>query len=193
MKIISMDVSSSVIGCCEWQMENKKLELKNIRSFILDSNKPLYERFYDFENNMRFQQYDLCIMEQRLKGFKSKFSSIDSLLSVSVANEIVSFIMGKIVKELHKFHPTSLRSKAGIKRIKGAKVNIKEVVIHFVLNNEVFKNYLYQKKLSAKDIFQTKEISKGKNKGKEEYMKGVNDAADSFVIGLGGLKVLNLI
>ena len=69
--------------------------------------------------------------------------------------------MGKIAQELHKFHPTSLRSNAGIKRTKGVKVDIKEVVINFVLNNDVFKNYLYVKKLSSKDVFQTREISKG--------------------------------
>lgn len=193
MKIISLDVSSTVIGCSEFHLENKKLVLTNIRSFELDKDKMLYERFYDFENSMKFQQYDLCIMEQRLKGFKSKFTTIDSLLSVGAANEICAFIMGKIVKELHKFHPTSLRSKAGIVKKKGVVVDIKQVVINFVLNDEVFKNYLLQKNLVPNDVFGVREISKGKNKGKEEYIKGVNDAADSFVIGLGGLKVLKLI
>jgi len=187
VNIISLDVSSSNLGASEFIVENNKIVLTNIQNFLLNSKLEIYQRFFDFEKYVENKKYDLCVMEARLKSFFPGRSNKNAILAIAAANEIVSYIMYHHSQKLIKLHPNSWRKKVGIIIKRKVKINIKEVVIQKTIENEVFQEYLLNNDLSQEEVFSTKIISRGKNKGKTVFIPGVNDKADSFLIGIAGI------
>lgn len=191
MEIVSLDVSSSNVGCSIFTEENDSLKLKEIGNFELDTDIDIYLRFSDLEVFFRNRQFDLCIMEARLKSFFPGSSNKNAILAIAAANEIVSYIMSKHCQKIIKYHPNTWRKAAGFVLQRKIKVDIKQLVIEKTINNDVFQKYLLYNNLSLDDVFKTRTISKGKNIGQKVYLNGVSDMADSFMIGIGGLRLLN--
>lgn len=178
---ISLDISSSNIGVSYFRREKSELILNDIFNIKLDTDIPLYKRFFDFENlNMNF---DFAILESSLKSFNQGFSNKNALLQINSANQICSYILHTNNRTVYNVHPLSYRASAGFKK---SNENIKEMVLNFVSNHTIFKNYLINYGKSQSDIFPTREITRGKNKGKLEFESGCYDKSDSFLIGYGG-------
>ena len=191
MKIIAIDATSSNVGCSEFEiLEDKTLKLLNIQNFELPTKLEIYQRFDKLEEYVKNKEYDICIMEARLKSFMPGFSNKNAILSIAASNEIVSFILNKKVKYLYKFHPSSLRKNAGILVKRKDKVDIKEFVIEYVSNNNIFKCYLTSNNLKLEDVFKTREVTRGKKVGQKVFIQGINDMADSFIIGYGGYELI---
>lgn len=191
MKLIAIDASSSNVGCSEFEFEkNSDLILKKIQNFKLDTKLEIYQRFSDIEKYIEDKEFDVCIMEARLKSFMPGFSNKNAILSIAASNEIVSFILNKKSKYLYKFHPSSLRKAAGIKIDRKLKIDIKEYIIEYVSNNSIFNDYLKKENLKLEDVFEKREISRGKKAGQTTFIQGINDMADSFIIGLGGYTLI---
>lgn len=184
MRIISLDVSSSNIGCSIFKKEESQLILTKIKNYELNKDVDIYLRFNDFEQEVKKENFDFCIMEARLKSFFPGNSNKNAILAIAAANEIVSFIMNKCCKTIIKFHPNTWRKAAGFILQRKIKIDIKQLVIEKTINNEIFQKYLLYNNLSIDSVFKTRTISKGKNIGKKVYLNGVNDMADSFMIGI---------
>lgn len=184
---LGLDVSSSNIGISLFERIDGNLKLKNTFNIELNGNLEIYQRFDEFEKYVNSINFDFCIMEARLKNFAPGFSNKNALLAVAAANEICSFICYKTNKKLFKFHPISYRSILNVPRKLD---DIKSYMINYMIEHEIFKDYLLENKFLLNQIFKTKIISKGKNKGKEVFLPGSSDIADSFAIGIGGEKLI---
>lgn len=189
-KIAAFDVSSSNIGYSEFEIDNDIIKLVDIKNFSLDTDVEIYQRFDDFAKEMSTKKFDYCIMEARLKSFFSGFSNKNAILSIAAANELASYILNKYcTATIYKYHPNTWRKAAGFVLQRKVKVDIKTLVIEKTIVNEVFLEYLLCNKKEVKDIFPQRIISKGKNKGDAVYITGVNDMADSFLLGIAGIKL----
>lgn len=185
----SIDVSGSNIGYSEFKIIENQIELIEIKHFALDSEVEIFKRFSFFKEFISDRNNYFFIFEDRLKSFASGFTNKNALLSCAAANEICSYIVYQNCKNIFKFHPMSIRSSLGIK--KGTSSNIKEVIVNYTINHDIFKNYLKNNNKNINEVFPQKQISKGKNKGQMVFLTGVEDMCDSFVMGIASINLLN--
>lgn len=114
-------------------------------------------------------------VEENAKGYSAGFSSADTLFTLAKINALVSYLSHKhFGVEVINVNVTSARSKIGYKNNKAVKKPVKEKVRDFVLTTNPHLP------------FKTREVTKGKDKGKLVPADGVADEIDAWVIVRGG-------
>lgn len=114
-------------------------------------------------------------VEENAKGYSAGFSSADTLFTLAKINALVSYLSHKwLGVEVINVNVTSARSRIGFKNNKAVKKSVKEKVRDFVLTT------------NPQLPFQTRTVTKGKDKGKLVPADGVADEIDAWVIVRGG-------
>jgi hypothetical protein len=114
-------------------------------------------------------------VEEHAKGYTGGFSSADTLFTLAKINVLVSYLCHKCFKvDIINVNPTTARSKIGYKNNKSVKKPVKEKVRDFVLTT------------NPNLPFQTRQVTKGKDKGKLVPAPGCADEIDAWVICRGG-------
>lgn len=114
-------------------------------------------------------------VEANAKGYAAGFSSADTLFTLAKMNALVSYLAHKHFKApVFDINVTAARTKLGYKNKKTVKKPVKEKVRGFIL--ETYPNL----------PFETRMVSRGRNKGELVPAEGVADEIDAFVICRGG-------
>jgi len=187
---VGLDISTSVIGVCFLNRESSELICK----FHIDISSEKFEtmwqkvdyameklagkiRWYQSHSNAGpppcvFQRF---FVEANAKAYKSGFTSADTLMTLAKMNGIISYECYRMFQlPIIDINVTSARKMIGYKDKKAVKKPVKEKVREFVL-----QTYPELK-------VETREVTKGKDKGKRVPVSGAADEIDAFVICRGG-------
>jgi len=183
--IASFDLSSSTVGYCIYDLEEQKLIKIDYFKYLDNSIDLLHKgkQLEDFIDSLTKEyKIELLIIEERLKKFAGGRSSINNILTLAQINYICQYQLK------YKFN-----------------INVKEINVlkaRGVVFPEIFtvtrktkmkqKEYVFLKvkEILGESIFPKKIVSRGKNKGKEEFLVEGEDMADSWVILQSYLKIV---
>lgn len=176
--ICGLDISTSCIGICIKDFENKKVYFENF--------KPKGEDWIDKSSSTRDYllkltvDYDIkkIFIEENLQAFRPGLSSAKTLMSLARFNGIVSFLVKDIFSIKPEFiNVNSARKDLGIKIDRKSELSTKEQVFKWVEERNNFP-------------WPTRVLKSGKRKGQTILCDEVYDMADAYVIASAGEKLL---
>lgn len=187
---IGLDISTSIVGVCFLDHQTGK----KITLFHIDLTSKKFEnmwqkvdhvmevlvdkvRWYKSSSNAGPPPcfFKRVFVEANAKGYKTGFSSADTLFTLAKMNGIISYECYKQLKlPVIDVNVTSARSRIGYKDKKAIKRPVKEKVREFVL--QVYPEI----------AIETRIVERGKHKGERVPVEGAADEIDAFVICRGG-------
>ena len=170
--LLALDISTSCTGYCIFN-ENK---LQAIGYIDLGEYKDLYEKSSRVKREIQQikKNFDITsiAVEENLQSFRPGLSSAKTLMTLAQFNGVVRlmcFESWKIKPE--PINVNTARKSVGLKVNKKSDISTKDQVANWVMqDNKTIK-------------FKTRELTRGKNKGKVVFLKESYDMADAYVIG----------
>jgi hypothetical protein len=176
--VLGLDISTSVVGICLIDEKEQVVVLDGIKltSTTLSSMWDKADRgISEIEKLVGDRKVERIYVEANAKMFSTGFSSADTLLTLAKFNGLISYLSHKAFKaEVVDVNVTSARKAVGFKNAKVDKRPVKEKVFDFI-------TALHPELPWKKHIAKT-----GKSVGQEVYNAEMKDAADAFVIVVGG-------
>lgn len=173
---LGLDVSTSMIGVCLFKNHKffsmDKIEVGKDKEFFKKA-----DRVNSYIKKL-CEDYDITelYIEDILQSFSRGLSSAKTISQLARFNGIVSFIAYKHTGLTPVYlNVNTCRKTLGIKIVKTE--DKKQQVIKWVVKD--LRGYK----------FETKVLSRGKNKGNVVYEKWVNDMADAYVVCKAGIKL----
>lgn len=173
MKILGLDVSTSVVGV---SVVDEEKNIHHQEAIILNkSNQPKltkYEKATRIKNVLtkvkEKHMIDFVFIEDSLANFQGK-QNLKVIKMLADFNGMVSWLCYEMfeVEPIH-LHPSNARKNAGFKKDSESKLNVKEQVVNFLLDNH--SQFVV-------------ECTRNGNI-REHYF----DIADSIVVGLAGIE-----
>lgn len=167
-KILGLDLSTSSIGYCLLDLKDHSVVAIGSVDVSLEETNLSKSQLLEAElNRFIYNWLDVEVgIEKPLLGFKNGFSQ---MLTVGKLNQLTGFISARLYDktkvEPQQVPANTARSLLGIKAKAG---EMKAATIAYATSKGI--------------NFETRVVSRGKNKGKIVYVDGVDDAADAFVI-----------
>lgn len=184
MKILALDLSTTVIGYSVFETEDGSLKVCEFYCYESDD---LVDKGFEVRNLLlslkdRFD-YEAVVIEERLKKFTAGRTNADAMFKTAQLNYITQFIcrdLGYSVKELNVNTARSL-SFPGFHTIARARKDVKQKEVAFEMAIKILGDGFFPKKV----------LKSGPRKGMEVYLEEARDMCDSWVLGRAYLNSLN--
>lgn len=179
---VALDISTSVIGVCLIDDSEQVIVLDGIKLTSASLTNMWEKADKGIEEIIKLvddRKIEKIFVEANAKMFMKGFSSADTLITLSKFNALISYLSHKAFKaEVVDVNVTSARKAIGFKNTKTDKRPVKEKVFEHVTT-------LHPELPWKKHIAKT-----GKSAGMEVYNIEMKDACDSYVIAVGGSRLL---
>lgn len=175
--VIGFDLSTTVLGFCI--CDNKTKEIIELNYYKFKKDTELIEKAFELEifidNLLNLYLIRSIIIEERLKAFQTGKSNAESILKLAAFNFYCQWIFAKrniIVKQLNVMTARKL-----------AFVSFHSVVRKLPIKQKQ-KEYAFALTLKelGEDVFPTKIIKSGKNKGKKAFLDEAKDMSDAWIL-----------
>lgn len=186
-KILGLDISTSMIGCCfingeDNNLQNIEIEFIDVNKIIKDFSKDFYGPIQKFEKvksyiNNIIEKYnpDEVYIESPNTAFKARRSTVDTIIKLVQFNYLVSYF---IWKKLDK-KPIHIVARSARKKVFGKDIT-KKVTGGMDIKHFIFE--LLRNKIEYLDKYNWPTKKNG------TLQKHCYDMTDAVVVALAGLK-----
>jgi len=170
--LLSLDISTSCTGYCIFNED----ELVAINYISLSKYKDMYEKANRVESELKDISknfnIDLIVVEENLQSFRPGLSSAKTLMTLAQFNGITRLLCFKCFGiKPEAINVNSARKAIGLKVDKKSQISTKDQVANWVQS------------IDENVTFETREVTRGKNKGDIVLVSESYDMADAYVIG----------
>lgn len=177
---LGLDLATGTAGICLVDSSTEALEL--LDAIHMPAGVHLFDKadfcLEEIAKHVNGRPVNKIFVEASMKMFMPGFSSADTLITLSRFNCLVSYLTKKALGALVvDVNVTSARKAIGFTNTRADKRPVKEKVFEFVL--ALHPEFPWKKHLGQR----------GKNKNLWVYDDGMKDAADSWVVCVGGMRL----